>query len=47
MNKQKMIKKAINWEKPTVQTVTLQQLNSMVTASACSLFAGLCRENMR
>lgn len=40
-------KTTIKWMKPTVKTVSLQQLSSTVSASACSEFISLCKNHLR
>lgn len=35
------------WNTPTVKTVSLQELSSLITASACSFYSTVCLFNMR
>lgn len=48
MTKQATTKKELKWVKPSIKTISFQQLSSLITASACSRFGAFpCRKNMR
>lgn len=35
------------WSKPTIKSITFQELSSLITVSACSAYASPCLRNMR
>lgn len=47
MNKQMVAKTTTKWAKPTIKTVTFQELSFVVCASACSNRTHTCLKNMR
>lgn len=40
-------KEQSKWTKPTVKSISFQELSSLITAAACSWYLGPCSYHMR